>query len=189
MQEHSVVNENDNEEQASGPAADADVTPEVAQAQGEVPYSDAGGDDLDAAGDDSDAPVELDDQPGLMAALSHNGTVRAEHVTISQAGANSVEAQTVSISQGGAGQIRAGELTISQGGVALARTESLTVDEGGSAFAVMTDSATVEEGGNVFLLIARSVSGDVSPVLDWRAALAMGAGFGLFVTLLRRWRR
>ena len=105
--------------------------------------------------------------------------VRAETVTISQGGANSVEAENVSITQGGAAQVRAAQLSISEGGVALARTENLTIGESGSAFAVVADSATVEEGGNVFMLIARSVGGDVRPVLDWRAALAFGAGLAV----------
>jgi len=142
------------------------------------------------AGDDSDAPIELADDliddaadagtPGMA------GDVRAESVTISQGGANSVEAENVSITQGGAANVRAAQLSVSEGGVALARTENLSIGESGSAFAVVADSATVEEGGNVFMLIARSVDGDVRPVLDWRAALAFGAGLAVVARLIRR---
>jgi hypothetical protein len=70
--------------------------------------------------------------------------------------------------------------------VAIARTEHLTVSEDASAFAVLADSAEVHEGGNVFLLIARSTTGEIRPVLDWRAALAIGAGFAIVLRLLRR---
>ena len=144
-----------------------------------------------SAEDDSDAPIEFEAggsdelESASEAAPEMVGDVRAESVTISQGGANSVEAKTVSITQGGAAQVRADDLSVSQGGVALARTGNLSVDEGGSAFAVMADSATVHEGGNVFMLIARSAEGAGRPFLDWRAALAFGAGLALVLRLLR----
>jgi hypothetical protein len=112
--------------------------------------------------------------------------VRAEHVELVQGGANTIDAQTVSIQQGGAANIRAREVSISQGGVALARTRRLSLRGGSNAAAVYADEATFDGGSNVLLLIARNVSGDVRPLLDWRAAAAVGAGFGLVVSLLRR---
>jgi hypothetical protein len=117
------------------------------------------------------------------------GDVRAANVSISQGGARDVYASTVSISQGGAGQVRADSLKVSMGGVGMARTQDLTIEQGGSAFAVGADHATVADGGNVFVLLARSVSGDVRPLLDWRAALALGAGFALVRSLFRGHRR
>jgi hypothetical protein len=111
--------------------------------------------------------------------------VRADHVEITQGGANSVHARTVSIQQGGAGQVRAGQLTVTQGGVAVARTERIEIGEGGGAFAVIADQATINPGGNVVLLIGRSVSGDVRPVLDGRAATIIGGGLVLAALLLR----
>ena len=114
--------------------------------------------------------------------------VRADHVEIKQGGANSVEAHTVSITQGGAGQVRADEVSVSQGGVGIARAGKLSLAAGASAFAVLADDATVDGGANVFMLLARSTSGDVRPLIDVRSALAIGAGFGLAVSLLRRLR-
>jgi hypothetical protein len=143
----------------------------------------------DDADDDSDAPIELEGE-GLTSTAAHRpgDDVRADHVTISQSGANRVDARTVTVSQGGVGQVHADELSISQGGIGMARVDSLTVEDGGSAFAVMADTASVEQGASVFLLVARSASGDVRPVLDWRAGLAPGAGVGLVLALLRRFR-
>lgn len=115
-----------------------------------------------------------------------SGAVRADHVEISQGGASSVEATTVSITQGGAGRVQADEITISQGGAGLVQTDSLKLEEGATAFAVLAGEATVSDGASVFMLLARSVSGSVRPVLDWRAAAAFGAGFGAAVALLRR---
>jgi len=138
------------------------------------------------ADDDWDAPIQLDDVAEPTPTAAPGGDVRAESVTISGSGANSIEAQSVSISQGGAAQVRATDFSVSQGGVALARAEHLTVNEDASAFAVLADSAEVHEGANVFLLVARSVSGDVRPVLDWRAAVGLGAGLAIALRLLRR---
>lgn len=132
--------------------------------------------------DDRDAPVELGDDASV--GVPGAGDIRAESVTLTQGGASSIEATTVSISQGGAGRVRAGELTVSQGGVGLARTDNLTVEEGGSAFAVLADTARVEEGASVVLLVARNASGGT--IVDWRAALAFGAGLGLALFVVRR---
>lgn len=155
--------------------------------------------------DDSDAPIKLDDLGPEMAEESvaegdfegqaesvavgpGTETVRAENVTVSQGSAQSIEASNVSITQGAAANVMADELSVEQGGVALARTQQLTVKAESSAFAVYADSATVEEGANVFLLISPSVSGEVRPVLDWRAALAIGGGFAVALSILRRLR-
>ncbi len=134
-----------------------------------------------APGDDSDAPVQLHDGGSTDA----DGDLHAENVSISQGGARDVYATQVSLNQGGAGRVNAESMSVSMGGVAIARVKTLTIQEGGSAFAVSADSATVEEGANVFLVIARSASGDAR-ILDWRAALAFGAGVGLGLRLLRR---
>lgn len=137
-----------------------------------------------AADDDSDAPVRLDANGHLAPDMT--GDIRPENVTISQGGARDIDATTVSITQGGAARVRADDMTISQGGVMMARTESLTISEGGSAFALVADDATVEDGANVFLLVAGNVSGDARPVLDWRSALALGAGLVVAWAVVRR---
>lgn len=112
--------------------------------------------------------------------------VRADHVEISQGNAGSIEATTVALTQGGAGRVRAHEMTVNQGGVGLARTDRLHLGERSGAFAVISDEAALEPGSSVFLLLARSVSGNVEPILDWRAGAAFGVGLGLAISILRR---
>jgi hypothetical protein len=58
--------------------------------------------------------------------------------------------------------------------------------ESSSALAVVADDAKLDAGATVLLLVAGETSGDVRPLLDLPSALAIGAGFGLAVTLLRR---
>ena len=132
-------------------------------------------------GDDSDAPVLTDATPVVAAAAS-------DHVELNQGGMQSITATSVTLSQGGAGQVHADEMHVSQSGVGLARVGNLTLGDGASAFAVVADQATVEEGSNAFLVVARSFSGDVRPTIDWRTAMAFGAGLGLVVSILRRLR-
>lgn len=115
--------------------------------------------------------------------------VRADRVEIRQGNAASVEAETVTVEQGGVGRVQSQDLSVSMGGVGLARTEKLNLGQGSSAFVVATDDAEVAEGSNVFMLLARNASGNVRPVLDWRAAAAFGVGLGLALRLLRRGRR
>ncbi len=123
-----------------------------------------------------------------MERFQKGGDVRAEYVEISQGGANSIDAGSVSIRQGGAGRVVAEHVEVTQGGIAVARTDRLDLGEGGSAFAVLAERATIGEGGKVFLLLARNASGDVRPLLDWRAAAAIAGGLVAIVALLRRTR-
>ena len=113
------------------------------------------------------------------------GDVRADRVEISQGGANLVEARSVSIQQGGAGRVRATDVTVSQGGIGLAQADRIEIGEGGGAMAVLAGQATVQPGGRVLLLLARSSSGEVRPLIDPRAAAAIGAGLVLAALLLR----
>jgi hypothetical protein len=141
---------------------------------------------LDNGVANGNGPNDMNDMEDMDDMDDMSGAVRADHVEICQGGASSVEATTVSIRQGGAGRIQADEITISQGGAGLVQTDSLKLEEGATAFAVLAGEATVSDGASVFVLLARSVSGGVRPVLDWRAAAAFGAGFGAAFALLRR---
>jgi hypothetical protein len=128
------------------------------------------------------------DAPETVSASETPEHVRADRVEISQGGAGSIEATSVTVQQGGAGRVRAQEMSLSQGGVGLARADNLRLGDGASAFAVVADQASIATGANVFMLIARSTSGVVRPVLDWRAAAAFGVAFAAVIALLRRGR-
>jgi hypothetical protein len=164
--------------------ANGDLTEELA-----ADASDSDDDDDDADDDDDDSDDE--DEDGETLELEHEGVrdIDATNVSISQGGARDIEATTVTITQGGAARVRADSLSINQGGVGFARADELTLNDGGTAFAVVTDTATFDGQSSVFLLVAGSATGDVKPVLDWRAAAAFGAAFALVLSILRRGRR
>ena len=129
-------------------------------------------------------PSEVISSDGVPSEVPEH--IRAERVEITQGGAGSIEADSVTLQQGGAARVNAREMSVSMGGVALARADSLRLESGASSFAVVSQQASVEEGASVFMLLARTVTGDVRPVLDWRAAAAFGLAFGLLLRLLRR---
>lgn len=174
---------------ANEPAADPDPTDET-MAYAAADVSDTG--EFDESGTHADAVGAGSDISDADNVEITNGGARdidATTVNITQGGARDIEATNVTINQGGAARINAEQVTVSQGGVGLVRAESLTLQDGGNAFAVVTDKAHFDAETSVFFLISGSTSGEVKPVLDWRAALAIGAGFALVLSALRRLRR
>jgi hypothetical protein len=149
--------------------------------------------DQPSSADDSDAPVldEADIQGAENVDIRSGGArdIDATSVSITQGGARDIDATTVTINQGGAATIRADDVDLSRSGAGVVRADHVTIQEGSSAFAVIADDATLESETSVFLLIAGSTQGEVNPVLDWRGAAALGAGFALVLGLLRRIRR
>src|SRR3954454_13732597 len=168
------------------PAEDLNTSADDAIAATYAAASDETDDELGDAdvSDDSDAPI-LEDA-AVAAATAVAAHVRAESVNVTQTGVQSIEASSVNLNQGGAAQVRAESMSVEQGGVGLARVGNLTLGSGASAFAVVADEATVEEGSNAFLVVSRTFNGDVQPTVDWRPALAFGAGLGLILSIFRR---
>lgn len=105
------------------------------------------------------------------------GVVRAERVELRQAGAGKIEATSVSVIQGGASRIHASDVSIMQGGAGIVRADSLRLESGAAVMAVATGRAEIRPGARVMVLVARETTGDVQPILDWRGALALVAGF------------
>jgi hypothetical protein len=185
------VSLSDAEAEAAADAA-ADAADEAANAVNDMEeMSDAEVDRAEALMngevDESENDVKTDGNVDIQ-----NGGARdidATNVSITQGGARDIDAKTVTVNQGGVGRIQAEEVSVSQGGIGLVRADHLTIQDGGNAFAVMADKATLDPETSVFLLVAGSTTGDVRPVLDWRAALAIGAGFAVALSTLRRLRR
>jgi hypothetical protein len=155
----------------------------------DVDVADAGQYAVADSGADADAGADISDADNVEITNGGARDIDATTVNITQGGARDIEATTVTINQGGAGRVSAEHVTVSQGGIGLARAEELTLQDGGNAFAVVADRAHFDAETSVFLLISGSTSGEVKPVLDWRAALAIGAGFALVLSAMRRLRR
>ena len=126
--------------------------------------------------------------------------VTAATVTIRQGGARSVSADEVRIRQGGAGRVHATDIEITQGGVAVAASNEprdgsalaargeIVMDQAAAGI-VAAGSAQVRDSA-IGVLLAGRVDGERIRVLVGReAAFAFGAGVGLVLWLLGRWRR
>jgi hypothetical protein len=170
--------------------ATGEIAPDLAPTDEAMAYAAAdASDNGESAAGSTDAGADITDADNVEITNGGARDIDATTVNITQGGARDIEATNVTINQGGAARVNAEQVTVSQGGVALARAEQLTLQEGGSAFVVVADKAQLDAETSVFLLISGSASGEVKPVLDWRAALAIGAGFALVLSALRRLRR
>ena len=64
----------------------------------------------------------------------------------------------------------------------------MTIEQG-LVRTMIAQQVTVNRPTGVLVMIAQRVSGDIRPVLDWRGALAAGAGFALVTALVAAVRR
>lgn len=103
-------------------------------------------------------------------------TITARQVDMAQSGAGSIDADEVHATKSGAIAIRSQEVQLSEGRAGAVLGSSAALDES-IAGLVVTSSAHVS-GGRVGLLLARHVDGEVTTVLDTRAAMGLGALLG-----------
>ena len=97
-----------------------------------------------------------------------------------------VRGDRIEASQSAIGRVRAHEVRADQGALGLVKARSVVNTEG--AIGAVAADQVETNGGFAFLMIARRVSGDVTVLLDWRAAIA-AVGTLLVLGRLLRGRR
>jgi len=146
------------------------------------------------------------------------GEVEAETVTVTRGGIAAASAEDITVSNGGIGRAEADDIAVRIGGIGFAKGERISVELGavgvalgsdvsitqGYARTVLARNAVIHTGGartivagnvslegksRIFILLARKVEGDVKTILDWRGALALGAGLAVAAGLLRLGKR
>jgi hypothetical protein len=112
------------------------------------------------------------------------GALSAEDVFVEWGGVGAARADRVAVEFGSVGAALAGEVRVTQGfaGSIVAREATL---EQGIVRTMVAQRVVVNRPSAVLVMIAQHVTGDVRPLLDWRAALAAGAGFGIVTGLFR----
>ena len=124
------------------------------------------------------------------------GRMSADKVTLQQSAAGFIKAEQVSLNQASAGLVSTGELLSQESSTGFVRAEKASVS--GYTGAVVAGSADIQHGlvgvvagRNVHLdeartvfLIARTVYGDVTTLMDRRSALTAGLVGGLFAGLM-----
>ncbi len=146
------------------------------------------------------------------------GEVEAESVTVAKGGIAAASAEDITVTQGGIGRAEADDIAVRMGAIGCARGERISVELGaigvaiggdvsvtqgfartvlarnvvvhqGGARTIVAGNVTLEGKSSTIILVARKVEGDVRTVLDWRGALAVGAGLALAAGLLRLGKR
>ena len=123
-------------------------------------------------------------------------TITAQKVKMEQSAAANVKAEKLSTHQSGLAYVEAGEIIAQDSGVGFAQAQKLSMS--GYTGAVVAGSAEIHNAMAGFvagrdvsvnesrtgILLARTVHGDVSTVLDTRGALIAGLTSGLFAGLM-----
>lgn len=160
---------------------------------------------------ENDEFPEIDSPQATNISHSDVVNVHAEMVQMHQSDAETITAETVEMQKSAAGSVKAvnvfghtalmgavsgNEVFVQDGGVGFAQAEKMSVS--GYTGAVVAGSADVHDGMVGFvagrdvhvseartgILLARTVYGDVNPVLDTRGALIVGLTGGLFAGLM-----
>ncbi len=129
--------------------------------------------------------------------------VEGGHVEIQQVGALSIDGERVEVTQGAAGVIHGAEVNLNQSISMLTAGNAATVNSSFSPAVLCKEKATIDrsavgimgareikaENASSILMIANRVEGEVTTLLDWKSALALGAAVGGalgFLSLFRR---
>jgi hypothetical protein len=122
--------------------------------------------------------------------------VVADEVELQNSAAGNVKAKTIGGNMMLLGVVKADEVSVASGGVGYAQSGKISMS--GYAGAVVAGSAEIHNGMAGFvagrevhvnesrtgILLARTVNGDISTVLDTRGALIAGLTGGLFAGLM-----
>ena len=112
------------------------------------------------------------------------GAVRADDVFVQWGGIGATRADTASVEFGSIGAALAGEARVSQGYAGMIVAREATVEQA-LVRTMIAQRVTINRPSAVLVLIAQRVDGSVRPLLDWRGALAAGAGVAAVTVLAR----
>jgi len=130
-------------------------------------------------------------------------SVEGGHVELQQVGALSIDAEKMEVTQGASVILRGGDVTLNQSINAITAGEGVSIQFSLSPVSISKGSTEVNrsavgilaaqdvkaENSSALLVIANKVEGNITTLLDWRSAIALGATFGGllgFLSLLKR---
>ena len=119
-------------------------------------------------------------------------SVEGGHVELQQVGALSIDGERVEVTQGASSVINGGEVNLNQSISLVTAAKTVTVNSSLSPVLLSKETSTVSrsavgimgardiraDNASTILMIAGNVEGDVTTLLDWRSALALGAVIG-----------
>jgi hypothetical protein len=130
-------------------------------------------------------------------------SVEGGHIELQQVGALSIDGEKVEVTQGASFILKGNEINLNQSISAITAGDNVSVNFSFSPLSFSSNHTTTNrsavglmaamdikaENTSAFLIIANKIEGNVTTLLDWRSALALGAVFGGiwgFISLLFR---
>jgi hypothetical protein len=131
-------------------------------------------------------------------------SVEGGHIELQQVGALSIDGERVDVTQGASVILRGNEVSLNQSISAVTAADNASINFSFSPVTVSREQTTVNrsavgimaareiksENTSALLVVSGKIEGNVTTLLDWRSALALGSVFGglwgFFSLLLRR---
>lgn len=118
--------------------------------------------------------------------------VEGGHIELQQVGALSIDGEKIDLTQGASVVMRSNDMTLNQSICTVGAANNLSINysftplslsrEGTntnrSAIGLMAAKEINSENTTAFLVLSGKVNGNITTVLDWRSALALGAVLG-----------
>jgi hypothetical protein len=129
--------------------------------------------------------------------------VEGGHIELQQVGALSIDGEKLEVTQGAAVVLKGDDISLNQSLSAITVGDKVSIDFSFSPMSVSRENTLVNrsavgllaakdvssENTSAFLVVANKVEGNITTLLDWRSALALGGvlgGIWGFLSLLRR---
>jgi hypothetical protein len=118
--------------------------------------------------------------------------VEGGHIELQQVGALSIDGEKVEVTQGASAILRGNDISINQSISAITAADNVSINFSFSPMSISREQTTVNrsavgfmagrdiksEDTSAFLVLAKKIDGNVTTLLDWHSALALGAVFG-----------
>lgn len=131
-------------------------------------------------------------------------SVEGGHIELQQVGAFSIDGERVEVTQGASGLLRGNDISLNQSISAVTAADNVSINFSFSPLTISREQITTNrsaiglmaardiksENTSAFLVVSNKIEGNITTLLDWRSALALGAVlggiWGFFSLLLKR---
>ncbi len=129
----------------------------------------------------------MTENAGMQPEVGHGLTARvdADHVEFALGAVGIARGREMDVGQALVGLAVADDVTMRQSSARLLVAREAARLEMSAAAAVLANHVEIGPRAAVGVVVARSVEGDVRPLLDWRGALVFGAAFAAVSLVLR----
>ncbi len=130
--------------------------------------------------------------------------VEGGHIELQQVGALSIDGERVEVTQGASGILRGNDISLNQSISGVTAADNVSINFSCSPVSISKEQTTANRSAvgimaakhiksdntSAFLVVANEIEGNITTLLDWRSAFALGAVFGglwgFFSLLLKR---